>query len=388
METQGVRSHRRRVCSDFIIKIPLGAATPCEGDYFQCNNKTKSMAKIRLFQKKEEKRILVTDYIYSFVSRSKRGDTYKRVYRNIAKHISNFQAKTGIEIYLDSFSDRIADEFVYYLRTDGKIKGKGELMINSVYAIMSKLKYTISKAAKEGYMVDRTIFDSIDIEREEVCAVYLSPPELNRINNLKGLSKEAQAVRDRFLIGCFTALRFSDYSKITEKNIIEGNIVVKTRKTGANVMIPVHPIVKEVLGRNKGEFPPLNSQAAFNATLKRVCRKAGIVDKVMWERTVGLKVVRKRLKKYELITTHTARRSGATNMYLAGIPVFRIMLLTGHKTEEAFFRYIRIEKEENARELSQHAFFKDKCLPLSNERDSGEKKEKARWRKEAKRKGE
>ena len=36
----------------------------------------------------------------------------------------------------------------------------------------------------------------------------------------------------------------------------------------------------------------------------------------------------------------------------------RIMLLTGHKTEQAFFKYIRIEKEENAKILAEHIFFK------------------------------
>lgn len=65
-----------------------------------------------------------------------------------------------------------------------------------------------------------------------------------------------------------------------------------------------------------------------------------------------------RVKRYALVGSHTARRSFATNLYLSGISAGRIMLLTGHKTEEAFFRYIRINKEENAKILSEHAFFK------------------------------
>jgi len=77
----------------------------------------------------------------------------------------------------------------------------------------------------------------------------------------------------------------------------------------------------------------------------------------LYERTIGLKVVRKRMKKYELVSSHTARRSAATNMYLSGIPTARIMLLTGHTTEQSFFRYIRIEKEENANILAESIFF-------------------------------
>jgi integrase len=101
----------------------------------------------------------------------------------------------------------------------------------------------------------------------------------------------------------------------------------------------------------------LPSQQAFGATIKRICQKV-INSEVMYERTFGKTVVRKRVKKYTLISSHTARRTGATNMYLAGIPTFRIMLLTGHTTEKSFFRYIRIQKEENARMLSEHPFFK------------------------------
>jgi integrase len=71
-----------------------------------------------------------------------------------------------------------------------------------------------------------------------------------------------------------------------------------------------------------------------------------------------MKIVRKRVKKYALVSSHTARRTGATNMYLAGVQTFRIMLITGHTTEQSFFKYIRIEREENARVLSEHPFFK------------------------------
>ena len=46
--------------------------------------------------------------------------------------------------------------------------------------------------------------------------------------------------------------------------------------------------------------------------------------------------------------THTARRSGATNMYLAGIPTIAIMKVTGHKTEREFMKYIKITEEQTA----------------------------------------
>ena len=85
---------------------------------------------------------------------------------------------------------------------------------------------------------------------------------------------------------------------------------------------------------------------------------AEIKNLVSSSRTEGGKLVETVKQKFELITTHTARRSGATNMFNAGIPTIRIMKITGHKTEKAFMKYIKISQEENAKSLSDHPFFK------------------------------
>ncbi len=62
-------------------------------------------------------------------------------------------------------------------------------------------------------------------------------------------------------------------------------------------------------------------------------------------------------KKYELLTVHTARRSFATNAYLEDVPILSIMKITGHKTEKAFLKYIKISQEDNANKLINHKFF-------------------------------
>ena len=64
--------------------------------------------------------------------------------------------------------------------------------------------------------------------------------------------------------------------------------------------------------------------------------------------------------KYELIKAQTARRSGATNMYLAGISTLDIMKITGHKKEREFLKYIRVSKEETAELLANHEYFRNK----------------------------
>ncbi len=308
---------------------------------------------------KVKKKIRLTEFIYLFLSKKRGSKEYKRHYRTLARHIENFERKTGLKVRTDNLNEQMCEEFLNYLRTEGRMKGKAKgrgLMVNSIRNLWHKLCHMMNRAAKLGHAVDFS-FGDIMVVAEDANAVYLTIDELKQINQLKGLSKEAKAVRDRFLVGCFTALRYGNYSTLSKDDIINGKIYVKTNKTGRPVVIPVHQVIVEILTRNNGDFPPTPSPQAFGATIKRVCKKAGVNAEIMYERTIGTKVVKKRMKKYELVSTHTARRTGATNMYLAGIPAARIMLLTGHKTEQSFFRYIRIEREENAITLSKHAFF-------------------------------
>jgi site-specific recombinase XerD len=292
-------------------------------------------------------------YIREYLLRVRRVKAYKQCYHNIIRHLDEFTAHTGLTVNTNSFTEQFSEEFLDYLR-------EKQLMKSTVRSIFRKVVTVLNRAARDGYLVD-TSYKYITVEDEYSNAIYLTLDELKRLNELKGLSKEAKAVRDRFLVGCFTALRISDYRRLSvEDNFINGLIQIKTQKTGVNVIIPIHPIIRDVLSRNNNVLPKMPSQQAFGATLKRVCKKAGITDSVLWERTVGNKVVHKKMKKYQLVSSHTARRSGATNMYLAGIPTARIMLLTGHQTESAFFKYVRIHKEENAKALAEHDFFKTK----------------------------
>jgi hypothetical protein len=68
--------------------------------------------------------------------------------------------------------------------------------------------------------------------------------------------------------------------------------------------------------------------------------------------------------KKDLIKTHTARRTGCSLMYLAGIPVIDIMKVSGHKTEKEFLKYIKVGKEETAINLASHPYFNQSNLKV------------------------
>lgn len=63
-------------------------------------------------------------------------------------------------------------------------------------------------------------------------------------------------------------------------------------------------------------------------------------------------------RRCDMVSSHTARRTGATLLYKSGVPIKQCMMITGHKSESTFLGYIRISKEENAELLSKNPFFK------------------------------
>lgn len=188
-------------------------------------------------------------------------------------------------------------------------------------------------------------------EMEQVDAVYLTNEEVTKIAELP-LCGAHKIARDIFIVGCHTGMRFSDYSRLSMNDISDGVIHLITQKCKTPVDLPAHPRVLEVLNRYDGSMPQITSQK-FNALIKEVCKEAGINESVLVRKS-GKHV---RYKKWELVSSHTARRTGLTNMYKAGIPTYRCMMISGHKTESVFLTYLRITQEENAQFLKNNPFF-------------------------------
>lgn len=189
---------------------------------------------------------------------------------------------------------------------------------------------------------------------EKTDSVYLSEAELMKIYETDCKSERLNRVRDLFLIGAFTGLRFSDFTSITKDNIKSSTIHIEQHKTGGRVAIPLHRVVLEIWRKYGEKLPQPISNQKFNNYIKEVCKLAGIDEMEQKNITRGGMRVRQTYKKYELVTSHTARRSFATNLYLSGFPAISIMQITGHRTEKAFMAYIRVTPEQHAELLREH----------------------------------
>lgn len=189
-------------------------------------------------------------------------------------------------------------------------------------------------------------------------SIYLNEAELQKLLALDLSNNEILAkVRDTFIIASWTGLRFSDLARLTpDKFIIEDDLEIlkiETEKTGEIVKIPISPIVKPILERYNFKIPVLSNQK-MNEYLKDIGELAKIEQDVeISDMRAGIKS-REIFKKYDLITTHTARRSFASNLYIQGIPARSIMAITGHRTEKAFMAYIKLSHMEKIRLIDTH----------------------------------
>ena len=200
-------------------------------------------------------------------------------------------------------------------------------------------------------------------KRIDVDTIYLTKEELTAIKNadISKLSPGHELARDIFMVGVYTAQRVSDYNHITKDNIKttpSGDKVIELRqqKTGTWVSIPVKPELMDILKKYNFELPYLSEQK-INEYIKNVGEVAGITTPVTIESTKSGKIEFKTSPKYKLIHTHTARRTGATLMYLAGMNVFNICSVTGHTSIAMLKKYIKADNLEKAKTISSDAGF-------------------------------
>ncbi|MBP5229873.1 MAG: site-specific integrase [Bacteroidales bacterium] len=262
----------------------------------------------------------------------RRGDYYSyNVFKEFAPEGTTF----------DDIDYSFYNNFVLFLQDRG-------LSVNSIGTHIRNLKAVMNEAYKQG-LHNNLAYKNFKKTSEEIDSVYLTEEELDAVRNLN-LCGQSEKVRDLFLIGCNTAMRFSDYSRLTKDWIIDDEIHFISTKTSQRQVIPLAQEVKDILAKYNGKAPAVNQQA-FNKIIKDVCRRAGLVTSIQVEKTLGRDKVVDMKEKWELVSSHTARRTAATLLIKKGAPIAWVMSLTGHKTESAFWKYVKLSREDYAKLL-------------------------------------
>ena len=265
-------------------------------------------------------------------------------------------------------------DMTFYRDYTAYLNGLG-YSINTTGKCIKAIKAIMAIAESEG-LHNNHIYASKKFKgtRVEVDSIYLTKEDLEKIKavDLKDKGYGFDLARDIFLVGCWTAQRVSDYnnikpedietyvrrtvvdmpikpgSKKTKPTIVEKEITiinVRQKKTGAKVAIPCSTELKGILEKYNYDIPRLSDQN-INDNIKEIARMAGLTEKVSIVTTKGGTPLTEQFEKWQLVHSHTARRTGATLMYLAGMDIYDIMKITGHSTPVMLKKYIKADELE------------------------------------------
>ncbi len=287
-----------------------------------------------------------------------------RSYKQAAKHLKSFESYKGRMFELDEINAQFHKEFVNYLQT------KKKFTQNTIGKHIKTIKTFMNFALTEGY-TDNQSFKSSEfkVSKEITTEIYLNADEIEafRTYDLSKYPKLSHA-RDLFLIGYYTGQRVSDYNSFSEDDIqtidgVDYFVIVqeKNKKRGRKVYCPITTEIREIMDLRHNGLPPTRiPDKDINDYIKQIGQMLDMesLNKIIkCEYTKAGKEVVEMLPKHQLIKSHTARRSFATNMYKAGMNVYDIMLFTGHTTEKEFYKYIRIKDEERVSHVLKSGFF-------------------------------
>ena len=192
---------------------------------------------------------------------------------------------------------------------------------NSAICYMRKLKTMLIYAIREGYISTNPI--NFKFHKDKVVKEPLTLEEVRRIRTVKLGSKRIENIRDLFILQCYTGLAFRDMSCFSEKDIKidkDGKewIVKERIKTGITALIPILPVVKEILVKYNYHLPTLTNQK-YNSYLKEIQDVCGIT---------------------KTLHSHLARHTCGTLLLNAGVDMLTVSKVLGHsstKTTEAVY---------------------------------------------------
>jgi integrase len=283
-------------------------------------------------------------------------------YKSYLNYIIEYQNSKKIKFQIVDFGVDFGNDFEKYMSS--KLYA-----VNTTGKAIKFYKEACNYANNLGLKVNPTL-NLVKGKTEKVKIIYLTFEEQKLINEFHFEEEHLDEARDWLIISCELAPRVSDYLNFDEDQIstiiYEGKerkvISYIQKKQDEPIEIPLSPIVLNILNKRKGSFPKAATPKTININIKEVCKRVGltkIVEGSKFNKEINRKV-KGTYPKYELITSHTGRRSFASNHYgLPNYPTELLMAITGHKSLTSFLLYIGKSKNELARSMIKNYKYED-----------------------------
>lgn len=275
-----------------------------------------------------------------------------QVDHKVLMHLKNYATEKRRKLGFSELNETFYKDFKGWLHSPPR-----NLSTNYVQKIFQNLKFYIKKAYSQSLHNNRE-YMVFNPPKAPVTKIALSFEQLEHLAALDfAAAPHLEKARDLFLIGAYSGLRYSDFTRIRPERITEhkGQKIIElvAQKTEQTVFIPLHPILDSVL-KKYGYTSPKMSNQKMNAHLKEVGKAAGLTNEIMVFYSKGGKRTEKAVPMWQMLKTHVARRSFATNYYQAHPELIdNIMKITGHTTEKMFRAYIVTDALDSALKFAE-----------------------------------
>lgn len=294
------------------------------------------------------------NYLEEYITTRKGLRSERTIYKfsTLETLLRDFEKKLPHKITFARIDQNFYEKFILYLQQDvTKVKPIAHLN-NTAGKYISSLKTFLKWATDQG-LTTSGAFHRFKVFHDEADIIYLTWEELLHLYKFD-FSKQLHLhqTREAFCFGCFTGLRYSDGARLTKENIKGDYLQLNTQKTRDRLTIPLNEYAKEILKRNNYQLTVTTNQDT-NRNLKDIGEQAGLKDPVMIVKYRGTEEVRIAEPKYNLITTHTARRTFVTLSLEKGMRAETLMQITGHKSFKTLKKYIKITDKVKTLEMDR-----------------------------------
>jgi integrase len=261
--------------------------------------------------------------------------TIKR-YEYNKKLLQDFEESEGVKLNFNQIDKKFYNTFInyctntknHYTNTLSRNIGLFKTFMN--WAVLNR--YTYKLDFQEFKNIKKEITDEVALSKEQVVEIF----NFDFSNNQK-----LERVKDLFVFGCFTGMRYSNYSKIKKNDIIDSHIKVRDVKDNRKQLnIPLNDYSSFLLKKYDYRLPEISNQK-FNVYIKEVIKIVGYTEDIKKTSKLGNEIIETVAPFYKRVSSHTARRSFITIMKTEKVPDKIIMGFTGHKSLEVFNQYYK-----------------------------------------------
>jgi len=229
--------------------------------------------------------------------------------------LAHFEAGTGEKALWKNVTRKNLVVFVRYIKT---------IMAQSSARTYAAMVKSLLNDYKDEVELPKNFEEVLTVKNVKSINVFLNEADIKKFAGYAPKTKREKYAYCVFLLGCLTGARHSDLIKFTKGNIVESNLVYMSEKSNTKTFVPISPIVVRLINDLK-DTESLN-EGNYNSTVRKICKTVRINDNVKVFRA-GKSL---ESEKWQFISSHTARRSFATNLYLLGADLFAISKMMGH----------------------------------------------------------